>query len=53
MAEKFPNSQIRAVSNSGSQKKYILRLAAARNLHNLKIITKDMTNLRLENFVTA
>lgn len=42
MASKFPNSQIVGVSNSASQREYILREAKSRKLNNLRIITQDM-----------
>lgn len=42
MAEKYPQSQITAVSNSRTQKQHIDAEAARRGLGNLKIITADM-----------
>jgi cyclopropane-fatty-acyl-phospholipid synthase len=42
MAERYPNSQITAVSNSHSQRDFILQRAAERNLHNVNVITADM-----------
>ena len=42
MAEKFPDSTITAVSNSGSQKEYIDAQSAERGLSNLTVITADM-----------
>ena len=42
MAKKFPKSQITAVSNSKSQKAYILCEAKKRKLKNIKVITQDM-----------
>ncbi|MCB1160653.1 MAG: class I SAM-dependent methyltransferase, partial [Leptospiraceae bacterium] len=47
MAEQFPNSKIVAVSNSKSQKDYILQQAKDRNLHNLEVITCDINTLEL------
>jgi cyclopropane-fatty-acyl-phospholipid synthase len=44
MAEKFPGSQITAVSNSRSQKQFIELKAAARGIRNLQIITADMND---------
>ncbi|MEQ1472237.1 MAG: class I SAM-dependent methyltransferase [Candidatus Acidiferrum sp.] len=44
MAEKFPNSRITAVSNSRSQKDYIDKQAAERQIRNLQIITADMND---------
>ena len=42
MAEHFPNSSITGVSNSASQREYILEQAKLRGLGNLNIITADM-----------
>jgi cyclopropane-fatty-acyl-phospholipid synthase len=42
MAEKFPKSHITGVSNSNSQREYIMASAKARGLVNLTIITADM-----------
>jgi cyclopropane-fatty-acyl-phospholipid synthase len=42
MARQFPNSEITAVSNSHSQRRYIESEAAARGLKNLHAITQDM-----------
>jgi cyclopropane-fatty-acyl-phospholipid synthase len=42
MAEKYPNSTITGVSNSNSQREYILSTAKSRGLTNLNIITADM-----------
>ena len=39
MARKFPNSKITAVSNSKTQKDYIDKPAAARNLKNINVIS--------------
>ena len=44
MAKEFPKSKITAVSNSSSQKNYILKQAKKRNLNNISIITEDMNN---------
>lgn len=41
MAEKYPRASITAVSNSASQKAFIDQTAAARGLHNLRVITAD------------
>jgi len=46
MAEKFPNSQITAVSNSRSQKRFIDVEAGARGILNLEIVTADMNDFR-------
>ena len=42
MAEKYPNSQITGVSNSSSQRDFILERARVRGLSNVSIITADM-----------
>lgn len=42
MASHYPNAQITGVSNSASQRTYILQQAQARGLSNIQIITADM-----------
>ncbi|MBB5661856.1 cyclopropane-fatty-acyl-phospholipid synthase [Rhizobium leguminosarum] len=42
LARKFPNARILSVSNSASQRSYILGVAKAHGLSNLDIITADM-----------
>ena len=42
MAEKYPGSEITAVSNSKTQKIYIDDMAAKRNLKNITVITADI-----------
>ncbi len=42
MAEKYPRSQITAVSNSAPQRRHILAAASDRGLDNLQVITADM-----------
>ena len=42
VASHYPNARITAVSNSGSQRDYILAAADARGLMNLTVITADM-----------
>jgi cyclopropane-fatty-acyl-phospholipid synthase len=44
IAEQFPKCRITGVSNSASQKEYILAAAAARGLSNLTIFTADMNS---------
>lgn len=44
MAEKYPNSKILGVSNSKSQREFILAQAARRGFHNVQIQTQDMNN---------
>ena len=48
MAEKFPNSEILAVSNSSQQREFILERARERGLKNIKIQTCDMNDLELD-----
>lgn len=48
MAEKFPNSEILAVSNSKDQGKFILQRAAERGLKNISIKTDNVATLELE-----
>lgn len=42
MAEHYPDSRITGVSNSASQREFILARARQRNLSNLQILTADM-----------
>lgn len=42
MATRYPTAQITGVSNSNSQRKYIMNTAKSRGLTNLNIITADM-----------
>ena len=42
MATHYPNAQITGVSNSSSQREYILQLAKSQGISNLTIITADM-----------
>ena len=44
MAKKFPKSKITAVSNSSSQRSYIINQAKLKKLKNIKIITSDMND---------
>lgn len=49
MAEHFPNSQITAVSNSASQREYILRRAQLRGIaDNLTVVTADMNDFEID-----
>ncbi len=48
MAEKYPNSRITGVSNSTSQREYILAAAAERGLNNVSVLTRDMNDFRTE-----
>ncbi len=47
LAERFPNSRILGVSNSASQRAFILGQAAQRGLSNLEIWTRDINRLEL------
>jgi len=47
LAEKFPNSAITAVSNSNSQRRYIMSQAKARGFDHVEIITCDINELSL------
>lgn len=42
MAEHYPNSRITGVSNSSSQRQFILSRAVERGLNNIQIVTADM-----------
>ena len=48
MASKYPKSKITAVSNSKSQKVYILSEAKKRKLRNIKVITADMNEFSIK-----
>ena len=48
MAEHYPDSQITSVSNSNSQREYIMAEAARRNLKNLNVMTCDMNHFNIE-----
>ncbi len=45
MAAKFPNASITAVSNSNSQRAFITALAESRGLKNLKVLTRDVSQI--------
>ncbi|PKL95249.1 MAG: SAM-dependent methyltransferase, partial [Gammaproteobacteria bacterium HGW-Gammaproteobacteria-8] len=48
MAEHYPASRITSVSNSASQREYILGVAAERGLENLEVLTCDVNRLKLD-----
>lgn len=48
MAERYPASRILAISNSASQREFILARAAERGLTNIEIRTLDVATLELE-----
>ena len=47
MAEKYPHNQITAVSNSASQREFILARAESRSLTNIEVITANVCHLEL------
>lgn len=47
MAEKFPRARITAVSNSGSQRAFILAACSERGMKNVRVITQDVNGLEL------
>ena len=49
LAQTFPNARITSVSNSASQRDYILRQAELRGIYNLDVITADMNAFATEN----
>lgn len=48
MAAHYPNSTITAVSNSNSQREYILGQARERELTNINVITEDMNRFHID-----
>ena len=48
MAKNFPDSQITSISNSNSQREYILGQARNRGYENLKVITADINEFTTE-----
>jgi len=44
MAERFPSSEIVAMSNSASQRAFIERIAAERGVTNLRVVTADIND---------
>lgn len=48
MAKHYPNSQITAISNSGSQRELIMAQAAARGLKNVEVLTADINEFSIE-----
>ena len=48
MGQNYPNSRITAVSNSWSQRAWIMAEADRRGLHNVNVITADMNNFATE-----
>jgi len=48
MAEKFPNSQVTAISNSRPQREWIESVAVQKRLTNLRVITGDMNDFSVD-----
>ncbi len=48
IAENYPDSTITAVSNSASQREYILAEAGRRGLSNVGVLTRDMNDFRID-----
>ncbi|MDY6979995.1 MAG: cyclopropane-fatty-acyl-phospholipid synthase family protein [Pseudomonadota bacterium] len=48
MAGHYPQSRITAVSNSSSQRDFILQRAAERGLNNIEVITADMNDFQID-----
>jgi len=48
MAKMYPNSDIVAVSNSKDQKDFILKRCKQKNIKNIKVITADMNDFKIE-----
>ena len=48
MARRYPSSQIVAVSNSASQRRHIMGVAAKEGLGNIQVITSDINTFELE-----
>ena len=53
MAKRFPNSKITGVSNSHSQRSYIMSQAESRGLSNLEIVTCDMNEFDPKEVATS
>lgn len=49
MAAAYPNANITSVSNSNSQREYIMQQANAQGLTNLQVLTQDVNELQLPN----
>jgi len=48
MARHYPASRITAISNSASQREWILSQAEQRGLHNVEVLTRDVNELALD-----
>ncbi|QYU66137.1 cyclopropane-fatty-acyl-phospholipid synthase family protein [Leptolyngbya sp. 15MV] len=48
IAERYPASRITAISNSRDQRRFIDARAAARGLHNVEILTRDMAEFTID-----
>jgi cyclopropane-fatty-acyl-phospholipid synthase len=47
VAKKYPNAKITAISNSNSQREYIMSVAKSKGYHNVNVITGDITTFDL------
>ncbi len=47
MAEKYPNSKVTSISNSNSQREYIMDTAKERGLNNVQVFTGDISKFDL------
>ena len=47
LAQKYPKSQITSISNSNTQRQYIMSTAAKRDLNNVTVFTGDITSFDL------
>jgi cyclopropane-fatty-acyl-phospholipid synthase len=48
MAERYPGARITAVSNSATQREHIEAACRARGLHNVRVLTRDVNALELD-----
>lgn len=48
IAEHFPNASVTAVSNSTSQRDFILKLANERSIDNIEVVVCDMNNFSID-----
>ncbi len=48
LGERYPNARITAVSNSASQREYIMDQARERGLENIRVITCDMNDFEID-----
>jgi cyclopropane-fatty-acyl-phospholipid synthase len=48
IAEHFPNSTVKSVSNSRSQREFIVAEAKSRNIHNIEVEVRDMNHFEAD-----